>query len=68
MVSLKVGVGVGASKLVWSTWWLRAEENGVGASIQECEEGPGGQKEQCPPYKDGGFSLPHASEGGVPYF
>lgn len=53
MVSLKVGVDVGASKLVW----LR-EENVVGVSIQECEEGPGGQKEQHPPCKDrGAFSC-----------
>lgn len=47
---------MGASTLVWSTWWLR-EENGVGVSIQECEEGPGGQKEQHPPRKDKG-ALP----------
>lgn len=53
MVLLKAGVVVGASTLVWSTWWLR-EENGVGVSIQECEEGPGGQKEQHSPCKDKG--------------
>lgn len=44
---------MGASKLFWSTWWLR-EGNGVGVSIQESEEGPGGQKEWHPSSKDRG--------------
>lgn len=51
MVLLKAGVDVGASKLVWNTWWLR-EENDVGVSIQECGEEHGGQKH--PPCKDKG--------------
>lgn len=54
MVPLKAGVDVGASTLVWSTWWIR-EKNGVGVSIQECEEGLEDRRnEQCPPRKDKG--------------
>lgn len=59
MVSLKVGVDVGASKLVWSTWWLR-EENGVGVSIQECEDGPGG------PWRTIGTASPYKDMGAFP--